>query len=127
MLLVIPLIVQAVITKRHIADGAIKGVIRELGILVTGDFNVSIRVQLAGNAAADAVQLHAGELTVLHALRQHAEEVADTHRRLQNFAVFKAELSRSVIDRADDRGRGVVRVQDRRTRGLVFVLSEQTA
>ena len=126
MLLVIPLIVQAVITKRHIADGAIKGVIRELGILVTGDFNVSIRVQLAGNAAADAVQLHAGELTVLHALRQHTEEVAD-HRRLQNFAVFKAELSRSVIDRADDRGRGVVRVQDRRTRGLVFVLSEQTA
>ena len=125
MLLVIPLIVQAVIAKRHIADGEIKGVIRELGILVTGDLNVSIRVQLAGNPSADAVQFHAGELTALHALRQHTEEVADTHRRLQNSAVFKAELSRSVIDRADDRGRGVVRVQDGRTRRLVFVRSQQ--
>ena len=127
MILVVPFVVQAVIAKRHIADGNIERVVCKLGILVTGDFNVSIRVQLAGNTSADAVQLHAGELTVLHALRQHTEEVADTHRRLQNSAVFKAELSRSVIDRADDRGRGIVRVQNRRACGLVFVLSEQTA
>ena len=125
MILIVSLIVQAVIAKRYIADGEIKGVIRELGILVTGDLNVSIRVQLAGNPSADAVQFHAGELTALHALRQHTEEVADTHRRLQNSAVFKAELRRRVIDRADDRGRGVVRVQDRRTRRLVFVRSQQ--
>ena len=125
MLLVVSLIVQAVITKRHIADGEIKGVICEFGVLVTGDFNVSIRIQLACNASADAVQFHAGELTALHALRQHTEEVADTHRRLQNSAVFKAEMRRRVIDRADDRGRGVVRVQDRRTRRLVFVRSQQ--
>ena len=122
---VIPLIVQAVIAKRHIADGNIERVVCKLGILVTGDLNVSIRIQLACNASADAVQFHAGELTALHALRQHTEEVADTHRRLQNSAVFKAELRRRVIDRADDRGRGVVRVQDRRTRRLVFVRSQQ--
>ena len=99
---VIPLIVQAVIAKRHIADGNIERVVCKLGILVTGDLNVSIRIQLACNASADAVQFHAGELTV-----------------------FKAELRRRVIDRADDRGRGVVRVQDRRTRRLVFVRSQQ--
>ena len=124
---VIPLIVQAVIAKRHIADGEIKEVIRKFGVFVTGNLNVRVRVQLAGNASADAVQLHAGELTVFHALRQHTEEVADTHGRLQNFAVFKTELRRSIIDRADDRGRGVMRVKDRCACGLVFVLSEQTA
>ena len=122
---VIPLIVQAVIAKRHIADGNIERVVCKLGILVAGNLNIGVRIQLAGNASADTVQLHAGELTVFHALRQHTEEIADTHGRLQNFAVFKAELSRSVIDRADDRGRGVVRVQDGRTRRLVFVRSQQ--
>ena len=121
---VIPLIVQAVIAKRHIADGNIERVVCKLGILVAGNLNVGVRIQLAGNPSADAVQFDAGELAVCHALWKHTEKVADTHGRLQNFAVFKAELSRSVIDRADDRGRGVVRVQDGRTRRLVFVRSQ---
>ena len=125
MLLVVPLIVQTVIAKRHIADGEIKGVIRELGILVTGDFNVSIRVQLAGNASADAVQLHAGELTALHALRQHTEEVTDTHGRLQHLAALKTHLAERSIHCLDNDRRGVVRVQNRRARRLVFVRSQQ--
>ena len=46
MLFVVPLIMQAVITKRHIADGEIKEVIRELGILVTGNLNVGVGYSL---------------------------------------------------------------------------------
>ena len=124
---VIPLIVQAVIAKRHIADGEIKEVIREFGVFVTGNLNVRVRVQLAGNASADAVQLHAGELTVFHALRQHTEEVADTHGRLQHLAALKTHLTERSIHCLDNDRRGVMRVKDRCACGLVFVLSEQTA
>ena len=124
---VISLIVQAVIAKRHIADGNIERVICKLGILVAGNLNVRVRVQLAGNASADAVQLHAGELTVFHALRQHTEEVADTHGRLQYLAALKTHLTERSIHCLDNDRRGVVRVQNRRACGLVFVLSEQTA
>ena len=124
---VIPLIVQAVIAKRHIADGNIERVVCKLGILVAGNLNIGVRVQLAGNASADTVQLHAGELTVFHALRQHTEEVADTHGRLQHLAALKTHLAERSIHCLDNDRRGVVRVKDRCACGLVFVLGEQTA
>ena len=127
MVFVIPLIVQAVIAKRHIADGNIERVVCKLGILVAGNLNIGVRIQLAGNPSADAVQFDTGELTAYHALRQHTEEVADTHGRLQHLAALKTHLAERSIHCLDNDRRGVVRVQNRRACGLVFVLSEQTA
>ena len=124
---VIPLVVQAVIAKRHIADGNIERVVCKLGILVAGNLNIGVRIQLAGNASADAVQLHAGELAVCHALRKHTEEVADTHGRLQHLATVKSHLTEGIIHGFDNYRRGVMRVKDRCACGLVFVLGEQTA
>ena len=127
MVFIVATVMQAVIAKRHIADGEIKEVIREFGVFVTGDLNVRVRIQLASNPSADAVQFHAGKLAVCHTLRQHTEEVADTHGRLQYLTAVKSHLTEGIIHGFDNYRRGVMRVKDRCACGLVFVLSEQTA
>ena len=70
-----------VLPKRNVADGEVKiaGAVRRLK---ARDSDVGLGIELLGDAPGDAVQLHAVELAARHALRQQAEKVADTHRRL---------------------------------------------
>ena len=65
------------------------------------------------------------ELAALHGFRQQAEEVADAHRRLKDAPALEAHAAHGLIDGADDRGRGVVCVERRTSRGLVFFRREQ--
>jgi len=50
-----------------------------VSIPVDGEWQGVSRIELFGNSASNAVQLHAVELAVLHLLRQQAKEVADAH------------------------------------------------
>ena len=113
-----------VLAKRHVADGEVEeaGAVRRLE---ARDGDVRFRVKLLGDSPGDAVQLHAVELAVCHVFRQQAEEVADAHRRLKDAPALEAHAAHGLIDGSDDRGRGVVRVERRAPRRLVFFRREQ--
>ena len=113
-----------VLAERNVADGKVKiaGAVRRLKAR-HGD--VCLGVELLCYSPGDAVQLHAVELAVCHALGKQAEEVADTHRRLKDAPALEANAAHGLVDGADDRGRGVVRVERRASCGLVFFRREQ--
>ena len=117
-------VVDLVLAERHVADGEVKeaGAVRRLE---ASDGDVRFRVELLCYAPGDAVQFHAVEPAVCHALRQQAEEVAYAHRRLKDAPALEAHATHGLIDGADDRGRGVVRVERRAPRRLVFFRREQ--
>ena len=94
----------------HIADGQVKEVLA-VCLFKPGHRDVRLRIQVLGDPAGDAVQLHAVEGAALHALRQQAEEVADAARGFQNIAAPESHLRHRVIDRPDHGRRGIVRVQ----------------
>ena len=113
-----------VLAEGDVADGEVikAGAARRLKAR-HGD--VCLGVELLCYAPGDAVQLHAVELAVCHVFRQQAEEVADAHRRLKDAPALEAHAAHGLVDGADDRGRGVVRIERRASRGLVFVRREQ--
>ena len=117
-------VVDLVLAERHVADGEVikAGAVRRLK---ARDGDVRFRVELLCYAPGDAVQFHAVELAALHGFRQQAEEVADAHRRLKDAPALESNAAHSLIDGADDRGRGVVRVERRASRRLVFFRREQ--
>ena len=110
MVFVICLIVHAIITERDVADGKVESVVRKCGIFKTGYSDIRTGIELLGNAARDAVQLHAVQTAVSHSLRQHTEEVTSTAGRLQNAFRCKPHVLYGVIDSTDHRGAGVMRV-----------------
>ena len=122
--LVVRLIVDLVLTKGHVAHSEVIK-ITAVGGFKTGYGNVSLRVQFFRNAPGDAVQLHAVQPTVLQGVRQHSEEVAHTHRRLQDVARLKAHFLDCIINRANHHRGGIVSVQSAGTGGGVFILREQ--
>ena len=71
------------------------------------------------------VQLHTVQTAVSHFLRHHTEEVAHTHRRLQNIAGLKAHAPHRFIDGLDNRRAGVVGVQGGASGGCIFLRGQQ--
>ena len=122
--LVICLVVDLVLTERHIAHRQIVE-ITAVGGLKTSNSNISLRIQLFGDAPGDAVQLYAVQPTVCHAVRQHPKEVAHTHTRFQNVTAAETHTLHRIVDTTDHGGAGVVGVQSRSASGGVFILREQ--
>ena len=108
--LVIGLVRHPVIPERHISHCNVIEVppVRSLKARYG---NVSIRIELSGNTPCNGVQLHTIEFASLHGIRQHTEEIADAHRRLQNVPFLKAHLCQRIVDSPDDRGRSVVGIE----------------
>ena len=117
-------VMDLVLAERHVADGEVK-IARAVRRLETRDGDVCLGIELLCYAPGDAVQLYAVELAALHGFRQQAEEVADAHRRLEYVPALEAYAAHGLVDGADDRGRGIVRVERRASRGLVFFRREQ--
>ena len=122
--LVVRLIVDFILTERHVAHRQIVE-ITAVGGLKASHGNVSLRVQLFRNAPGNAVQFHAVQPAILHGIRQHSKEVAHAHGRLQDVARPEAYAFHCIVDTTDDGGAGVVGVQGAGTGGGVLVLREQ--
>ena len=122
--LVICLIVDLVLTERHIAHRQIVEITAVSG-LKTGNGNVCLRIQFFCNAPGDRIQFHAVQAAVLHGVRQHSKEVAHTHGRLQNVARLKPHFLDCIINRANYHRGGVVGVQGAGTGGGVLIFGEQ--
>ena len=76
--LVVSSVVYLILSERHVADGKIIE-ISPVRRFKSGNGDICLRIELFGNSASNAVQLHAVELAALHGFRQAAEEIADTH------------------------------------------------
>ena len=110
--LVILRIADLILTERNIADGKVEKVFSVCRLKACHG-NIGIGIKLLCNAACDAVQFHAVELTVGHFGRQHTEEIADAHGRFQDITGGKAHSANRVIDGADNRRACKVGVQGR--------------
>ena len=108
--LVVSPVVDLVLSKGHVADGKVEE-IPSVGGFKACHGNVCLGIELLGDSAGDAVQLHTVQAASLHLLREKPEKVPDAHGRLQDVADLKAHVSNGFIDCLDNRGAGVVGVQ----------------
>jgi len=121
--LVVRLIVDLVLTERHVADSEVIKITAISGLKARHG-NVSLRVQLFGDAPGDAVQFYTVQPTVCHAVRQHSKEVAHAHTRFQNVTAVETHALHGIVDTTDDGRAGIVGVQGAGTGGGVFVLGK---
>ena len=121
--LVISPVIDLILSKRHVADSEIIEV-PALGGLKACHGNVGLGIELLGDPARNAVQLHAVQAAATHFLRQQAEEVAHAHGRLQNIAGLEAHVAYGFINGLDNGGAGVVGVQRGASGGGVFLRCE---
>ena len=99
--LVVRLIVDLVLTERHVADSEVIKITAISGLKARHG-NVSLRVQLFGDAPGDAVQFYTVQPTVCHAVRQHSKEVAHAHTRFQNVTAVETHALHGIVDTTDD-------------------------
>ena len=122
--LVVRLIVDLVLTERHVAHRQIVEITAVSGLKASHG-NVSLRIQFFRNTPGDAVQFHAVQAAILHGVRQHSEEVAHAHTRFQNVTAAEAHALHSIVDATDHGGAGVVGVQGAGTGSSVLILGKQ--
>ena len=122
--LVVGFVVHLILAERDVTDGKVIEVPPVSGLEARyGD--VGFGIKLFGNPAADGIQFHAVQTAPGHALRQHPEEVAHAHRRLQNVAGTEAHLLHSLINGADNGGAGVVGIEGGGPGRFVFLRGQQ--
>ena len=123
--LVVRLIVDLVLTERHVADSEVIKITAISGLKARHG-NVSLRVQLFGDASGDAVQFHTVQPTVCHAVRQHSKEVTHAHTRFQNVTAVETHALHGIVDTTDDGRAGIVGVQGAGTGSSVLILGKQS-
>ena len=122
--LVVGFVVDLILTERYIADGKVKEV-TPIGGLKAAYCDVRLGIELLCDAPGNRVQLHTVQTTVSHFLRQHTEEIAHTHRRLQNISGLKSHTAHRFIDGLNDRRAGVMGVEGRASGGGIFLRGQQ--
>ena len=113
-----------VIAKRHIADGDIKKVFA-VRLFKTRDLDSRIGIELPRHASRDAVQLHAVQPALVHAFRQHTEEVTHAAGGFKHVSVLKAHAVQGFIHRPDNDGAGIVGVQGGAARRRIFLVRQK--
>ena len=121
--LIVSPVVDLIVAKGHIADGEVEEV-APVRRFKARDGDVGLGIKLLCDAPCDTVQLYAVQATGLHSFRQHSEEISNAHRRLQNVAAGEAHLRDSIVHRPNDDRAGVVCVERRGARRLVFLRCE---
>ena len=118
---------HAVIPKRHIADGYIKKAVGQVSFLKAGDLDVGFLVQLAGDSAGQAVQLHTKQsggrlIQIAVAL---PEKRTHTHTRFQNRTGTHTHFAQGGVHRINNFWRGVKGGQGAAAGSGVFFLCQQ--
>ena len=122
--LVVGFVVDLILTERHITNGKVIE-ISPVGGLKPGHGDVGLGVELLCNPSTDGIQLNAIQTAVSHFFRQHTEEIAHTHRRLQNISGLKSHTVHRFIDGLNDRRAGVMGVEGRASGGSIFFWGQQ--
>ena len=117
---VIPLVQHFVIAKGYIANRTVKETVRELHCLKALDGDLVFLVQLPGNLAGNAVQLHAIHFQSFHTLRHQPHKVADPTGRFQHVTGTQPHLFQCGIHRLDHGGRGIKGIEGRASGITVF-------
>lgn len=78
LVLVVTFICHTITAERHIPNGEIKETVRQIRLFKAADRNRRLRIKLLGDAARNAIQLHAKQPRVLERLRDQPEEIANT-------------------------------------------------
>ena len=118
---------HAVIPERHIADDHIEKAVGQVGFLKAGDLDVGFLVQLAGDSAGQAVQLHTKQsggrlIQIAVAL---PKKRAHTHTGFQNRTGTHAHFAQGGVHCVNDFGRGVKGGQGAAAGSSVFFLCQQ--
>ena len=95
------------LAKGNVAHRRVKEVVGEIHLFIALHGNAAAGVQLTGDASGNVIQLHAVELTLRHALRQHTEEMTDAAGRLQHVALPEAHLLQRGVDAVDHHRRRI--------------------
>ena len=122
--LVVSPVIHLILSKRYVAHRKVKKVPAVRGFKARQG-NVCLGIELLGDAAGDAVQLHAVQTAAPHFLRQHPEEIAHAHGRLQDVASFESHVAHRVVDGLDNSRAGVVSVQGGGSCRLIFLRGQQ--
>ena len=122
--LVVGFVIDLILTERYIADGKVKE-IPPVGGLKAAYCDVRLGIELLCDAPGNRVQLHAVQTAVSHFLRQHTEEIAHTHRWLQNISGLKSHTAHRFIDGLNDRRAGVMGVEGGASGGDIFLRGQQ--
>ena len=126
-LLRILLVRNGIVTKRHITDGHIHEVVGNISLLKALDAHIGIGIEVLGDQASNAVQLHHGPATDLgcHIRRHSTHEVTNAGRRLHHSAAGKAKLTEAVIHSLDHGNIRIMCIQGRASCASVFFLGQQ--
>ena len=126
MQLIIPAVADLILSKRYIADGKVKEVVRQVGFFIPCNLDFCFLVKLLRNAPGQAIQLHAVQLGIvgIELAVPMAEERADTHAGLQHITAHTADMLQGAIHGVNDRRRCVKGSQGRFPRSGVFVLCQ---
>ena len=92
MVLVIPPVHHLEISKGDVADGHIKKAVRHLHRFKSLDGNAGILIELLGNPAADAVNLHAIGFAACHISRKQTDKITGATGRFQKVALLESHL-----------------------------------
>ena len=123
--LIVLSVTNRILPEGHIAHSKIKEIPGETGFLIAPHSDVGLGIELLGDAACDAVQLHAIELGCRHALRQQAEEVSHTAGGLQYISAFEAHFINGLIYGFDNDRAGIVGIECRCPRRHIFLRGER--
>ena len=83
MVLVVPPVHHLEISKGDVADGSIEKAVQHLHRFKSIDGNAGILIELLGDPAADAVNLHAVGFAACHIRRKQTDEIAGAAGRLR--------------------------------------------
>ena len=127
MQLIIPAVDDLILSKRHIADGKVKEVVRQVGFFIPCNLDFCFLVKLLRNAPGQAIQLHAIQLGIvgIELAVPVPEERADTHAGFQHIAAHTADMLQGAVHGVNDRRRCVKGCQGGFPRGGIFVLGQK--
>ena len=124
--LIIPAVADLILSKRYIADGKVKEVIRQVGFFIPCNLDFCLLVKLLRNVPGQAIQLHAVQLGIvgIELAVPVAKERADTHTGFQHIAAHTADMLQGAVHSMNDRRRCVKGSQRGFPRSGVFILGQ---
>ena len=96
-MLVVFLVKQLKITKRHIADCHIEKAVGKFGIFIALYSNGIFLIKLLCNSARYTVNFHAIHFTAAHTLRHKSHKITDSARWLQDVTLRKSHIGKRLI------------------------------